>query len=143
MHTVFTMQGIGELLEVYADKIRITPTGIIGFFTKRITGIKTIPYLSISDVRLKTSGLTSGYLKMIVSIHGTFEELTFVFVGQNAVAGQIKDYIEKRTLALGSPKRVLEGVPLAKELKRLLELKRQGALSEDEFNRAKKRLFEK
>jgi len=143
MHAVFTMKGIGELLEVYADKIRITPNGIIGFFTKRITGIKTIPYHSISDVWLKTSGLTSGYLKMIVSLHETFEELTFVFLGQNAVAGQIKDYIEKRTLDLGSPKRVLEGIPLAKELKRLLALKRQGVLSDEEFKRAKKRLFEK
>ena len=143
MHTVFTMKGIGEILEVYADKIRITPTGIIGFFAKKISGIKTIPYLSISDVWLKSSGLTSGYLKMMVSIHGTSEELTFVFVGQNAVAGQIKDYIEKRTLDLGSPQRVLEGVPFAKELKRLIQLKRQGVFSEDEFNRAKKRLFEK
>lgn len=143
MHTVFTLTGIGERLEVYADKIRITPNGIIGFFTKRITGSKTISYLSISDVWLKSSGLTSGYLKMMLSTHATSEELTFVFVGQNAVAGQIKDYIEKRTLDLGSPKRVIEGVPLAKELKRLILLKRQGVFSEDEFNRAKKRLFEK
>ena len=39
MYTVYAMKGIGELLEVYADKIKITLNGIIGFFTRRIIGI--------------------------------------------------------------------------------------------------------
>lgn len=143
MHTVFTLKGIGERLEVYADKLTITPNGIIGFFTKKLIGTRTIPYLSITDVRFKTSGLTSGYLKMMVSIHGASEELTFVFIGQNTVAVQIKEYVEKRMPDSSGPNKALEGVNISKELKRLIELKRQGILSDDEFNKSKKRLFGK
>lgn len=61
---------------------------------------------------------------MMVAIHGTFEELTFVFLGQNGVAGQIKAYTEKRTPDFASPKRV---IPLAKRPEEAASIKTAGS----------------
>ena len=109
MDPVYTMKGVGDLLEVYDDKLTITPKGVLGFMTKGVKGTKTIPFLSISAIQLKKSGLTSGYLQFTIpggneSRRGLFDaasdENTFMFAGNNDQAVQIKEYIENRIYQL-------------------------------------------
>ena len=35
---IYTMHGVQDLLEVYADKVCITPRGVLGFFNKGMKG---------------------------------------------------------------------------------------------------------
>lgn len=47
MSSIHTMKGVGELLEVFDDKVTITPKGVLGFMAKGLKGTKTIPFSSI------------------------------------------------------------------------------------------------
>ena len=38
MSPVYTMKGVGGLLEVYEDKVDITPKGVMGFLAKGLKG---------------------------------------------------------------------------------------------------------
>lgn len=63
MEAVYSMKGVAELLEVFEDKLEITPKGVMGFMVKGIKGTKTIPFYAINGIQFKRSGLTSGYLQ--------------------------------------------------------------------------------
>ena len=92
---IFQMEGVGETLVVYSDKLEITPRGVLGFMAKGLKGTKTIPFFSITSIQFKQSGFTSGYLQFTIpggneSRNGIFDaaidENTFMFTGQNELA---------------------------------------------------------
>lgn len=148
MAPVHTMAGVGEVLEVFEDKVRITPQGVLGFLTKGLKGTKTIPIASIRAIQFKKSAMTNGYLQFTVpggneSRGGVFsaasDENTFMFAGQNELAESIRDFIEARMHMPRSPARTSTG--WVAELSQLAELRTQGALTEEEFQRAKERLL--
>lgn len=150
MNAVYTMKGIGELLEVYEDKVAITPKGAMGFLSKGLKGTKTIPFFSITAIQFKKSGLTSGYLQFTVSggiesrggvFAAALDENTFMFKGQNDLALEIKDYIEKRLRELHSPQAISSGSSISEDLQKLADMKTKGILSEEEFQAAKKQLL--
>lgn len=153
---VFTMQGVSGLLEVYADKLCITPKGALGFLTQGLKGTKTIPFYSITAIQFKESGIGSGYIQFTIpggneSKSGLFaaaaDENSFMFAGDNDTAREIKEYIEMRIYELRSPPSASNAQPpertygLADELEKLSSLKEKGLLTEDEFIAAKKRLI--
>jgi len=45
--------GVDTDLEVFEDKLTITPKGVLGFLNKGLKGIKTIPFTSITAVQHK------------------------------------------------------------------------------------------
>jgi len=148
MPPVHTMAGVGEVLEVFEDKVRITPQGVLGFLTKGLQGTKTIPIASIRAIQFKKSAMTNGYLQFTVpggneSRGGVFsaasDENTFMFAGQNELAESIRDFIEARMHRPRSPAGTSTG--WVAELAQLAELRSQGALTEEEFQRAKERLL--
>ena len=150
MDSVYTMQGVAELLEVYEDRLAITPKGVMGFLTKGLKGTKTIPFSSISAIQFKKAGLTSGYLQFtlpggIESPGGVFaaasDENSFMFTGDNKLAMEIRDYIQQRVQELRSPQVGSSRVGMADELQKLAQLRDNGVLSEDEFQAAKTRLL--
>lgn len=150
MNAIYTMKGVGELLEVYEDKVAITPKGMMGFLVKGLKGTKTIPFFSITAIQFKKSGLVSGYLQFTVpggieSRGGAFaaaaDENTFMFKGHNELALEIKDYIEKRIQELHNPQVISSGSSVSDELQKLADMKAEGILSEEEFRTAKKRLL--
>jgi Domain of unknown function (DUF4429) len=106
LKSVYVMTGLQDRLEVFPDKVCITPQGILGLFNKGMKGTKTIPYFSITAVQFKEAGaLFSGYLQFTIpggneSRGGIFaatqDENTFMFRGQenNSMAAEIKSYIE-------------------------------------------------
>lgn len=150
MSVIYTMKGNGGLLEVYEDKVTITPSGVLGFLCKGLKGTKTIPFFSISAIQFKKSGLTSGYLQFTVpggneSMGGVFaaasDENTFMFVGQNELVLKIKNYIEKRIQELRKPQVSSPSLSLSDEIQKLAEMKEKGILSDEEFQAAKRRLI--
>ena len=116
MSSIHTMKGVQDQLEVFEDKVTITPKGILGFMNKGLKGTKTIPFSSISAIQFKEAGAVfSGYLQFTIpggneSKGGVFtaasDENTFMFAEKknNALAIQIKEYIETKVQELHSPR---------------------------------------
>jgi len=144
MSAVYTLEGISGLLEVFEDKITITPKGVFAFLRP---GIRTIPIYSIFAIHLKKSGLmSSGYLQFIVpggrgqTAPGR-DENAIVFLGQNELALEIKEYIEKRIQELRKAQIDTTHPSIVDELQKLADMKRAGILSEEEFQVAKRKLI--
>jgi hypothetical protein len=149
------MQGIQDIIEVYEDKITITPKGFLGAINKGFKGTKTIPFISITAIQFKKSGaIFSGYLQFTLSggiesrggiFDATKDENTFMFAGEeaNINAEKIKIYIEQQIQKLRTP--VVQHQPaqasLSSELEKLADLKNKGVLTDEEFQAAKKRLI--
>lgn len=151
MQPVFTLHGVQDQLEVFEDKVTITPKGLLGFLNKGLKGTKTLLYVSISAIQFKKGGLTNGYLQFSLpggneSKGGVFaatkDENTFMFKPRdNEQAQKIRDFIEARIQAARSPMAVSPQPSLADELKKLAELRDMGVLSEQEFLDAKQKLI--
>ena len=155
MSSVFTMKGVQDLLEVFEDKVTITPKGILGFMNKGLKGTKTIPFASISAIQFKEArAVFSGYLQFTIpggneSKGGVFsaagDENTFMFAEKknNAQATQIKEYIESKVQELRAPRSTqsLSPTSLSDELQKLANLRDKGVLSDQEFQLAKTRLI--
>jgi hypothetical protein len=152
---IHRMEGVAGVLEVFEDKVTITPTGVLGVLTKGLKGTKTIPFFSISAIQFKNAGFTSGYIQFTIpggneSRGGVFDaagdENTFMFSNNgmnNQIAEIIKNYIESRIQELRSPKPVISpnSGGIADEIKKLADLKAQGVLSDSEFQAAKAKLL--
>jgi hypothetical protein len=148
------MKGLGETLDIYEDKLTITPKGLTGFMYKPFKGSKTIMFHSLSAIQFKKASLiANGYLQFTIS--GGVEsrkgvgaaktdENSFMFScfgDANKVASEIKDYIEKRIIEFSKPQVVSTNHSLADELQKLADMKSKGLLSEEEFESAKRRLI--
>ncbi|MQA19297.1 DUF4429 domain-containing protein [Rugamonas rivuli] len=154
MNSVYTMKGVQDSLEVFEDKVTITPKGILGFMNKGLKGTKTIPFSSIMAIQFKEAGaLFSGYLQFTIpggneSRGGVFsaasDENSFMFANKsnNELAATIKEHIEQKVRELRVPSVVAQPVTsLADELQKLSGLRDSGILSEQEFQAAKLRLI--
>lgn len=153
MSAVYTMKGVQDLLEVFEDRVTITPKGVLGFLNKGIKGTKEIPFTSIVAVQFKEAGAVfSGYFQFTIpggneSRGGIFaatkDENTFMFAHakNNAMAKEIKEYINGAIRRSRTPQVAVPAINLSDELQKLVQLKKQGVLSEDEFQAAKKKLI--
>jgi len=155
--SVYKVSGASEDLEVFEDKLTITPRGLLGFMTKGFKGTKTIPFRSITAVQYRRAGaILSGYLQFTIPggnesrggvLAAASDENTFMYAGvdKNDLVEKVKDYVERRIQELrdkdlrGSG--VSEGVSTADELTKLAKLREQGILTEEEFIKAKQRLL--
>lgn len=151
MQAVFSLRGVQDELEVFEDKLTITPKGVLGFMNKGLKGTKTLLYISISAIQFKKGGMTNGYLQFSLpggneSKGGVFaavkDENTFMFKPRdNELAEKIRDYVESRVQAAKSPATGHPTQSLADELKKLAALRDAGVLSEQEFLHAKQKLM--
>lgn len=149
----FSVQCVQDVLEVYEDKVKITPTGILALINKGMKGTKTIPFLSINAIQYKKPGsFTNGYIQFTLSggmesrggiLDATKDENTIMFAAKDtAVIEKIKDYIESQMQKLRNPNTPSQAsASLSSELEKLAELKNKGVLTDDEFQSAKKRLL--
>jgi len=152
MSVVYTMKGVQDLLEVFEDKVTIAPKGVLGFLNKGIKGTKEIPFTSIVAVQFKEAGAVfSGYLQFTIPggnesrggiLAAAKDENTFMFAyaKNNAMAREIKEYIDAAVRSSRTPQTVAPATNLSDELQKLAKLKEQGVLSEAEFQAVKKRL---
>jgi len=155
MDSVYNMKGVQDLLEVFEDKVTITPKGILGFMNKGLKGTKSIPFTSITAIQFKEAGAVfSGFLQFTIpggneSHGGVFsaasDENSFMFANKNnnELAIKIKEYIEGNVRELQTPSHIASQstTSLADELKKLASLRDSGILSEQEFQTAKIRLI--
>ena len=71
MDSVYNMKGVQDLLEVFEDKVTITPKGILGFMNKGLKGTKSIPFTSITAIQFKEAGAVfSGFGQSAVAAAG-------------------------------------------------------------------------
>ena len=154
---IFKMKGHGSRIEVFPDKVELTPCGISGFLNHGLKGTKSIPFHSITAIQFKEAGLlTLGYLQFTISggkentggvLAAAQDENSFTFTkadDNNNKAKQIKLFLEEQTHKLHKPQQqapAASGGSLADELRKLAELKAQGVLTEPEFQAAKQRLL--
>ena len=154
MTAIHTMQGVQDLLEVFGDKVQLTPKGVLGFLNKGLKGTKTIPFTSIQALQFKEAGAVfSGYIQFTIaggneSRGGVFaaanDENTFMFAHtkNNAQAIEIKKFIEESVGKARSPQHQVNPISLSDELQKLAKLRDQGILSEQEFQAAKQKLMQ-
>jgi hypothetical protein len=156
MDPIFKMKGRQDTLEVFEDHLTITPKGVLGLLNKGVKGTKSIPFLSISAIQFKKSGLLNGYLQFTLAggnesrsgiLDATKDENTFMFSRHNDQAEKIKDYIEQRMREMrsSSHREQMDNsapvISLGEELTKLAKLRDDGILSEEEFQAAKSRLL--
>jgi hypothetical protein len=153
MNATYTMRGVQDLLEVFEDHLTITPKGVLGFLNKGIKGSKEIPYHSIVAVQFKEAGsVFSGYIQFTIPggneskgglFAATTDENTFMFAEKknNILAIEIKKYIDAAIRNMRNPQVRVTTSSFSDELKKLVEFKEQGILSDDEFQAAKKKLI--
>jgi hypothetical protein len=162
-NAVLSMRGVQDVIEVYEDRVCITPQGVFGFLNKGLKGMKVIPITSITAVQHRFAGpIVSGYLQFTLSgglesgggvLAAAKDENTFMFAktsilhknekDNNELALAIKNYVEQRMAALKAPPRSEARGPasLTEELVKLAELRDKGVLSNQEFEQAKARLL--
>jgi len=150
----YSVTGVQDLLEVFEDRVSITPKGLLGFLNKGLQGTKEIPFVSIVAVQFKEAGTVfSGYLQFTIlggneSIGGLVaaaqDENTFIFAHtrNNAMAAEIKDYIDVAIRKARPPQGSPHATSLSDELQKLAALRASGILTDDEFQAAKRKLIE-
>jgi len=150
---VFSMTGVQDLLEVFDDRVAISPKGIMGFLNKGLKGTKEIPFSSVIAVQFKEAGsVFSGYLQFTIPggneskggiMAATKDENTFMFAHakNNALAKEIKAYIDVAIRNARAPQSAINPASLSDELQKLAVLKASGILSDDEFQAAKRKLI--
>ncbi len=150
-NAVYSMKGVQDLLEVFENRVAITPKGVLGFMNKGIKGTKEIPFSSIVAVQFKEAGaILSGYLQFTIPggneskgglFSATKDENTFMFARKenNALAIVIKSHIDSKVGQARTPHATAQS--LSDELQKLALLKSQGILSDDEFQAAKIKLI--
>jgi len=153
MTPTHTMKGVQDLLEVFEDKLTITPKGILGFMNKGLKGTKIIPFTSIRAIQFREAGaIVSGYMQFTISggneskggvFSATRDENTFMFAHSknNTVANQIKVFVETSVARLRSPPPTVEPTSLSDELKKLVMLRAEGVLTDEEFQTVKRKLI--
>jgi hypothetical protein len=149
--TVYTMRGYDQELEVFEDRLTLTPKGLWGFIFKGLKGTKVIPYTSITAIQFKKSGITYGYIQFSILggnenkwglYQASFDENTFVFSksNQNELAEEIKDYIEDKIKSIHSGSNSSSSVS-ADEISKYFSLKEKGVITAEEFEMKKKQLL--
>lgn len=154
---IFSVVGVQDLLEVFENKVAITPKGLGALVNKGLKGTKEIPFSSIGAIQFKKAGfLTNGYLQFSIvggneNTGGLFaavrDENSFLFrVRDNDQVLKIKEFISSEVLAVKTPQMTAPTPTatssLSGELQNLADLKEKGVLSEEEFQAAKKKLIE-
>ncbi|WP_411876849.1 SHOCT domain-containing protein [Vulcanococcus limneticus] len=146
------MKGRKSIINVFEDRVELTPFGVFGFMAQGLSGTKTIPYESIIAIQFKpVSHLTVGFLQFtlpggIEKGQGVFnavdDENTFTFGSDNDKALEIKIFIEGKVKEARNPPAAKGSGSLSEEIEKLSRLLQQGLLTEDEFRAAKKRLLD-
>ncbi len=149
---VYTMTGFSDVLEVFEDRVTLTPKGVLGFLYKGTQGTKEIPFLSITAIQFKEAGFFVGYLQFTILGGNESEEgggaaltdensFTYDSAESNGKAKEIKKFIDQAMRKTRSPQPPANTTSLSDELQKLAALNAQGILSDEEFQSAKRKLI--
>jgi len=151
--TTAKVRSINDELELAGDKVIIRKRGVANALAAGMNGERTISISALTAIQLKPAGMiTPGYILFSYAgskpfmggvLEATQDPDTFLFGRElNAQVADFKSKVEKimRDSKQTSSPRDTSGT-LTDELRRLAELKRQGILSQEEFDAAKKKLL--
>lgn len=153
MEAKYSVRGVQDILEVHQNRLTITPKGVLGVLNKGLKGSKEIPFSSIVAVQFKkASAFLNGYLQFTILggnenrrglMAATKDENSFLFrSNQNEVTEEIREYIAAAIRDVKVPNGFSTQNSIANELAELSKLKEQGALTDEEFQSAKRKLLE-
>lgn len=145
------IKGVSEDMEIFENKIVITPRGVMGFLVKGMKGSKEIPFKSITAIQFKEAGLMfSGYMQFTLpggneSKGGLFaaasDENTFMFIKDvNDEMKKAKIFIQDKIDNHGKVSHTPSS-SMADELIKLKSLKDSGAITDEEFNEMKSKVM--
>lgn len=150
---IYMLKGGNGQLYVYEDKIEIARKGLSGLFWQGIKGSKTIPISQIKSIEIKPARLTMGYIQFgigggienrgtLKDAHSDENTITFSSSKDNAIAQNIKSYIEKQIV---EQRKLSSSIILqtsnADEIKKYKELLDQNIITQEEFDAKKKQLL--
>lgn len=137
------IKGSGAVMEVFENKVVITPKGFVGVVMRGSTGSKTILFKSVTAIQFKKAKITKGFLQFSFSggseskdgiMDAMKDENSFTFdAAQNEEMEHIRQYIEERIGGGPVTSSPQSGGSIADELSRLHQLLKDGAISETEF----------
>ena len=144
-------EGSGATLEVYPTKIVIKRHGLLSFLTQGSKGDKEIFIKNITAIQLKEPGFTKGFIQFSLSGEsaskgGAFDAVkdeNSIMIGTMPVYKTFvaaKNLIESHIQGQNKPQ-VQQPVSIADELSKLVELKKEGFLTEEEFQEQKRKLL--
>jgi hypothetical protein len=141
-----------DSLKLNKDIVSIHKRGLANALASGINGERSIQVSSLAAIQMKPAGIfTMGYILFSYAgskpFNGGLWEATqdpdaFLF-GQplNDQIAEFKSFVETRMRELRHSKPMQTQTTLTEELRRLIEFKNQGVLSEIEFESAKKKLL--
>jgi len=143
---------IGDL-EVFEDKLTITPKGLGGIVESGgLRGPKTIPFASITAIKhRRAGGFLPGYIQFELPgglqeentiLGGNVRQNIFFFKSNgNEKIEEIKAFIERKISEIKNHNTTIASSSPTDELIKLARLKEQGLLSEEEFSKAKQKIL--
>lgn len=152
---VIRAEGIGGQVELRGDRLTISRKGAFAKFAHGLKGDKKIRLARLAGIQFKRAGgFTNGYIQFVFSgsdeskgglLAATQDENTVMFRqgSQQRAFLRLKRAIEERLEALDSDagSRTADDSTV-KDLERLARLHEQGALTDDEFQAAKRKLLD-
>jgi hypothetical protein len=147
-------KGVGGAIYLYENRIKIERKGALAFVSHGLKGDKEIFLDQISAVQYRRAGWVNGYIQFTLIggqeakgglLEAGGDENTVVFnVWQQKDFEELKGLIDKKLAEIRAKKNVVEAKksPL-EELEILAKLRKDGILSEEEFEEKKKRILEK
>jgi len=151
MHIPIRIEAHGSILEILDEKVIITPSGFFGLITRMGSGGKEIPYGSIKGIQFKEAGILLGYLSFTVLGSVEAESLFTARVDPNSVCFErhlnekmleVKKMIESKIASFQKNQTSkVSGAGAAEEIGKLFELKKAGAISDEEFEMMKSKLL--
>jgi hypothetical protein len=144
------LKGVNGQLLIFEDRVEITRKGALSKFTQGFfKGDKTIYIHQITSIQVKKGGLTNGYIQFSLGggnestkgiLDAVKDENTVMFsLHNNDLAAEIKQYIEKAMPLSKTPASISN---IADEVRKLKILLDEGILTQEEFDKQKKRLLE-
>lgn len=142
--SIFKFQGVDGLLELFADRLELTPKSAFRILGGQ--GNETILIKNVTSVEVREcSFVNGGHIQL--SAHGTNEKNNKINFGglgdrksMNTNANRMKSLIiEKMQQAQNTD--TINPISTSDELLKLSKLKEEGILSDEEFQSAKKKML--
>lgn len=145
------IQGHAGTLDVYEDKVVITPKGVMGFMTRGLSGTCEVPYRTVTAIQFREGGpVLTGYITFdCPGVTGGMlrgdrrKSNTFIFRQErNSLMKRVKEYVEGRMAqinrpAAAPPAPAPSANSRADELMKLAALLKDGVISQEEFTQMK------
>ena len=145
---------LGDTIYIYEDSIELVQTGLGSKVRKGIKGSKTVPFESITAIQYREgNNLTNGYVQISIKgyqeskkglLDAAQDENSIMFRKENnKVFKEIADLIQEKIIEFSSKasNNVTSQISISEEIEKLNNLFKSGAISEEEFTKAKDKLI--